>query len=132
MKGLLLKYGLPLLIISVVITQFYQVYFHNLSRWKGGGFGMYSTFHPTSRQIWAKVNNRMVHINTGNDSLKRLGRAILMLQINPDLVHCKTLAHKLAVVYKSDSIHLSVWEHELDINNNVLSGKLINEVHYAP
>jgi hypothetical protein len=131
MKESLLKYGLPLLIVSVVLIQFYQVYFQNLSPWKGGGFGMYSTYHPASRQIWAKVNTRVIHIQPGQDSLRRLGREIFALKINPDKENTTAFAHRLSAIYACDSIRLYVWEPNLDIHRNVLKARLLNQVHYV-
>lgn len=38
-----------------------------LSPWKGGGFGMYSTYHWKQTEIWYRVNgkvHRLVRIST--------------------------------------------------------------------
>jgi hypothetical protein len=64
MKGLLLKYTLPAIIIAVAGFQFYQSKYHQLSRWKGGGFGMYSEVHPDRRQIWVITHDSSFQVNS--------------------------------------------------------------------
>ncbi len=52
-----MKYFVPGLLITVVCLQFYLVNTHNLSQWKGGGFGMFSTVDmPTERILYAEIN----------------------------------------------------------------------------
>jgi len=40
---LLARYGAPALLIAVALVHAYQVHRHDLSPWRGGGFGMFST-----------------------------------------------------------------------------------------
>ena len=42
----------PLLLVLVAIFQLWQVETRGLSRWKGGGFGMYADFPFDTRQAW--------------------------------------------------------------------------------
>ena len=41
--------------ISVAVWQLYQSNFSNLTRWKGGGFGMYTDIHINHRCIWIEI-----------------------------------------------------------------------------
>lgn len=49
--ALLRAFGVPALMCVVALLQLYQVHVNGLTRWKGGGFGMYSEFHANSRQV---------------------------------------------------------------------------------
>jgi hypothetical protein len=41
--------------IAIIAFQLYFSNFSNLTRWKGGGFGMYTDIHINHRSIWLKV-----------------------------------------------------------------------------
>lgn len=48
-----------LLVLPLGVALF-QVWFSNtsnLSRWKGGGFGMYTGMHPNNRSVWVKIED---------------------------------------------------------------------------
>lgn len=46
------RYGVPILLTTVAIHQFYRVHAEGLSSWRGGGFGMYGGFHPRHHDLW--------------------------------------------------------------------------------
>ncbi|MGE9295484.1 MAG: hypothetical protein ACQKBV_04270 [Puniceicoccales bacterium] len=47
-----LRYWLVPALMSVVAgVHFYQVHQHGWTRWKGGGFGMYSEYHPSKKTV---------------------------------------------------------------------------------
>lgn len=48
----LARWLVPFLLIAVASTQLGRVFFFGQSRWRGGGFGMYSEFHPNLTQVW--------------------------------------------------------------------------------
>lgn len=48
----LLLWLVPVLLFAVASTQLGRVFFSGQSRWRGGGFGMYSEFHPNLTQVW--------------------------------------------------------------------------------
>lgn len=62
-------YSLPVLIISVALVQIYNVETSNLSRWKGGGFGMYTTINASfhiivvNDEISSDKDNNLSKIN---------------------------------------------------------------------
>lgn len=48
-----IQYGaIPVLMVVVICVQLYSVQTAQLSRWRGGGFGMYSEYHPNTRHFW--------------------------------------------------------------------------------
>jgi hypothetical protein len=50
--GMARRWLVPCLLIAIASTQLGRVFFSGQSRWRGGGFGMYSEFHPNLAQIW--------------------------------------------------------------------------------
>ena len=49
------RWLVPLLLLGVASVQLARVAFSGQSRWRGGGFGMYSEFHPNRNQIWLRA-----------------------------------------------------------------------------
>lgn len=49
------RYLAVTLLAIIAITQFVLVYTTSLTRWRGGGFGMYSDFHERHGDVWAEV-----------------------------------------------------------------------------
>ena len=127
MKVLLLKYTLPAIIIAVAAFQFYQHHYHQLSRWKGGGFGMYSEVHPDRRQIWVITRDSSFQINNKS----KLYAAAYRLKIKPNKKNTMAFALKTADQLNIESITIQIWEPFLDISTNRLSRIQIQEVKYA-
>jgi hypothetical protein len=127
MRGLLLKYSLPAIIIGVAAFQFYQVYYHQLSRWKGGGFGMYSEVHPLWRQVWIISDDSTFQVK----KQPKLYAAAYRLKMKPDYKNTHAFAVIAANQFHKDNITIQVWEPQLDITTNRLSRKRIQEVKYA-
>jgi len=51
-------YALPAVAVLVALLQLFLVSTSDLSRWKGGGFGMYADPHPNSaRQAWLEAES---------------------------------------------------------------------------
>jgi hypothetical protein len=49
------RWLVPLLLAGVASVQLARVSFGGQSRWRGGGFGMYSEFHPNQNQVWLRA-----------------------------------------------------------------------------
>jgi hypothetical protein len=131
MKGIAVKYALPLLIVTVAIHQFYMVYRHNLTRWRGGGFGMYSEMHPMHRQVWIGNQDSMWHASDPKITKRAVANKANSVRYMPNEKSLLQLAGFAAKQYKMHSLRVQVWEPVLNPENNSLSRKLILEVHYA-
>ena len=47
------RHHLPWALLSLLaLAQLFAVHSHGLSRWRGGGFGMYSEPHPNETEVW--------------------------------------------------------------------------------
>jgi hypothetical protein len=127
MKGLLVKYTLPAIIIAIAAFQLYEVHYHKLSRWKGGGFGMYSEVHPLWRQVWIISKDSSFPIEKSS----KLYADAYRLKMKPDEDRTLAFAGKAADLLNLDSITIQVWEPGLDIKSNRLSRIKVKEVKYA-
>ena len=57
-QPLVARYAAPTILLIVAIHQLTLVHTTQLSRWRGGGFGMYSEIHPKYRRIWAQTGQQ--------------------------------------------------------------------------
>ena len=131
MKGILIKYALPLLIIAVAFHQLYMVYLQQFTRWKGGGFGMYSEMHPLTREVWIGNKDSMWLASNSTVTLKPVADRARGLLFKPNEKMLYQFAAYAAKQYHCDSLLVQVWEPFLNPENNSLNRKLIREVRYA-
>jgi len=119
MKILFLKYGIACLLLAVTFLHLYFVRTKNLSVWKGGGFGMYSTAHHNHREIWIRAgklgawmpidslgifpNSLEIH---KNDLLRR-----------PFKKNLEKFGEKLCNFKNYNSIELEIWQPDLASNS---------------
>ena len=131
MRKALLTYGLPFCVVTVVCIQFYNVHFKNLSRWKGGGFGMYSEGHPQFRQVWGFTGNKTIHFNDHKNAPKRLRQWIVRVQMWPSAKNLEHFAEQVSDLYKTDSVTIKVFEPGLNSGSNTLKMELVKECIYV-
>lgn len=55
LAGLARAYLVPIVLVGVALVQLGFVESRGLTRWKGGGFGMYSDPHPILREVWLEI-----------------------------------------------------------------------------
>ena len=103
-----IKFGLiPTLMIIVVMIHFYHIR-QGLSPWKGGGFGMYSTYRPMDSHLY--VNG--VYINNSNSSVEQ--RAFLRnYMFYPNEKNRAILIQSFANLH--DTLHIEIWQPKFDV-----------------
>jgi hypothetical protein len=131
MKGILVKYALPLLIVAVASHQFYMVYQKQLTRWKGGGFGMYSEMHPLTREVWIGKRDSMWLASNPKITIKAVAYKANRIRFKPNEKQLEQFAAFAAKKYHYNSLLVQIWEPVLNPKDNSLSRKLIREVQYA-
>ena len=57
MKDKILTFIVPFICVGVALFHLYNVNRNNLSRWKGGGFGMYTEINEERRIVWIEIND---------------------------------------------------------------------------
>ncbi|MCU0389014.1 MAG: hypothetical protein MUE71_10445 [Chitinophagaceae bacterium] len=130
MPKAIVKYGLPGCIVLVFAAQFYQVHYHRLSRWKGGGFGMYSEVHPKHRQVWLDIDGKKTNILMDSATPKVLQQKAFYLPIQPSPEKLKAFASLAAEEYKADTVSVQIWQPRLNTANNHLTMQMIAEGRY--
>lgn len=60
----------PLIVLLVLVNQFYRVEMHGLSTWQGGGFGMFSSVDSINTRffkIYLQIDGAMVPVKVEDD-----------------------------------------------------------------
>jgi hypothetical protein len=127
MKDFFLKWGLPVFIFLMVGHQFYQVYVHNLTRWKGGGFGMYSQIHPQDRRVWVVTPDSSWMIQ---GTKTRLEKKAHTLRFFPNQQALRDFADLVSKTYALDTLSIEIWEPYLSPETNTPTRKKIAYVAY--
>lgn len=125
-KELLLKYGIPSLVVIVIAVQFFLVNTQRLNKWKGGGYGMYTGIHYYYNQIYIPGMSVDSMIADDNEMKRILGRLKLM----PNDDNLIKAAKFVIKTKEKDSIHIQIWEPTVDSKNAVYSRVLVNEIHF--
>jgi hypothetical protein len=131
MKGFVVKYALPLLMLLVALHQFFMVYRHHLSRWKGGGFGMYSEIHPMEREVWIGRKDSMWLATDPRITTREVANKANRIRYMPNEKKLLQFAGFAAKYYGLDSLRVELWQPALNPANHSLKRILIREVHYA-
>ncbi|SDI22292.1 hypothetical protein [Winogradskyella thalassocola] len=124
-SAFLLKYGIPSIAVVVIIIQVYFVNTHNLSKWKGGGYGMYTEIHYFYNQIY--IPGMSVDSLLKDDPNMKSTLGYLMLMPNKD--NLNEAAKLVLRTTKKDSIHIQIWKPTINSENGVHSRALIDEVY---
>jgi hypothetical protein len=116
MKLLLFKYGIALLLLAITCLQLYFVQTKNLTTWKGGGFGMYSSIHYGHSEIWIRADG--LDIWSPIDSLGKLPIGLDNLKKDvfrrPFKANLEKLAVEICSFKKYNSIALEIWQPDLE------------------
>lgn len=77
----------PTLLVTVFCIQFYLVHNHNLTQWKGGGFGMFSTIDaPSERSLKIQLNTDHGPVSVNKYSIRELSvRDITKIEAIPSI-----------------------------------------------
>ncbi len=128
-NGFLLKYSVPLVALLIIAVQLFMVSEHNLTRWKGGGFGMYSEMHFNFNEVI--VNNLDMQLDSIKKSDTDIANKVRTLKRIPNTANLKELAQLIASHSLDSTITVQVWRPLLDTKKARYSRELINEFHYV-
>lgn len=126
-KNFIQYWSVPCLLVVVACFQIYQVEFEEKSRWKGGGFGMYTTIHPFNDEIW--IDGEFVSTKNlpKQDSL-RLHILISKVKIHPTKHQIKNLVNWLDI--EKDSVKIQIFKPKFELENSVYTKTLRYETIY--
>lgn len=104
-------YGIGTLLLLLAGWQMYESGWRSLTRWKGGGFGMYAEVHYGARYLWAKcgAGTQPVRLDTLSTQASSYHRALLNAQRQPHIQHLAELGLQAGAVLGMAIDTLEVW-----------------------
>ncbi|ARN77021.1 hypothetical protein BST97_02845 [Nonlabens spongiae] len=111
---------IPLLITGIAGAQLYKAQ-NGFTRWKGGGFGMYSEMHYNLNQIW--LNDQLIEQEQLPEELSK------SFKRKPSDAHANLILKELASDFP-DAEKLQLWRPTFNLESMTYSRKLVYE--YKP
>ncbi|HUH27110.1 hypothetical protein [Gelidibacter sp.] len=124
-KEFVLKYGIPTIAVIVIALHVFLVNTKNLSKWKGGGYGMYTEIHYFSNQIYIPGMSLDSLLKDNREMKKTLGYLMLM----PNTDNLNKAAQLILKTSQKDSIHVQIWKPIVNSKNGHYSRVLIDEIY---
>lgn len=132
---MILRYAVPILAFCIASVQFYNVQDGLISRWKGGGFGMYTEAHPQRRPI---LINGIFYKNILKENKSKisdeLDLEIQSLRENASSEKLFSIAKQLDAINilpEKKLLIIQVWKPVFNIKKQSASRELINEIEYV-
>lgn len=122
------KYGVPIVAVMVIIVHLVYVKTYNLTKWKGGGFGMYSEVHYYYNEVFISNLNQPLDILIAKD--KTIKNAINDVKRMPTKARFEKMAKIISKYVASDTISIQVWKPLIDSKNASYSRELVNQFQY--
>lgn len=116
-------FSLPILVVLVASLQLYRTETTNLSRWKGGGFGMYTDINEAQNVV--VVNNEVFKINalSGGDFISHETKLNFLLNANN-----KTATDFYqSIKSPTDTTNIQIYQPVVDVKKNTMTYKLVYE-----
>lgn len=124
-KTLILRYGIPCLAVIVIAIQLFLVNTQRLSKWKGGGYGMYTEIHYHYNQIYIPGMSIDSLLKDNREMKKTLGYLLVM----PNKKNLNKAGELILKTTHKDSIHIQIWKPTVNSKNGVYSRALVDEVY---
>ena len=124
-KELILKFGIPSLAIIVITVHFGFASNKNLSKWKGGGYGMYTDIHYYYNKIHISGMSVDSLVKDNDEMKETLGTLMLM----PNKSNLKKSGELILSTTQKDSIHIQIWKPVINSKQGIYSRELIDEIH---
>ena len=119
------NYSVPIIVFIVAIFQFIQTR-NGLTRWKGGGFGMYTELNYPHREVWIVLPDTTMNVRFIPEVKKKYGELINRVKRYPNKKSVGKLSEQLSQVYP-DSFQIQVWTPYVDAQNQKWCKRLIYE-----
>ncbi len=118
-------------LVLVALHQLVLVHTHGLTRWKGGGFGMYSDFHVHQRQVWLATVTPP-EADHAVDASTRLARTRMRAAAR----RCGRFANRACLeelathgsAFDLGGARIQLWEFDMDVERSRFGRRLAMEV----
>lgn len=126
--GTILKYTIPIIALLIILIQFAIVKSTHLTKWKGGGFGMYTEVHCYYNEVYIK------NLGSALDSLRTidytLDKAVKQAKCLPNTSNLKDIAKLVSKYETKDTVTVQVWKPLINAQNASYSRELIIEYQW--
>lgn len=122
------RYLAVILLSGIATHKAYLSHADGLTRWRGGGFGMYSEIHWKERLVWIGSKNREFKLDINklhNDPLFKKLRD--QTKRNPNQENLSKLSKKIASFSNKKPFYVQVWRGKFDLRTSSYTRKLISE-----
>lgn len=119
-------YWVPALAFLVVAIQLILSINWNLTKWKGGGFGMYSEVHFYYHDVF--ISPLSIPLDSLQKKDKNISDAIMQAKRMPSDANLRRMGELVSKYAPGDSISIQIWKPRIDAKNAMYSRELINQV----
>ncbi len=119
-------YWVPALALLVVGIQFVLCSTWNLTKWKGGGFGMYSEVHYYYHEVY--ISPLKVSLDSLQKKDANITDAIKNAKRMPSDANLNRIGQLISKYAPGDTISIQIWKPHLDARKARYSRELINQV----
>lgn len=121
----------PTLLSLVATLQLILVHTASLSRWEGGGFGMYSELPPHSRHVEIDADDSPVHLRLPAEATSALERRIDRFKVIPSERNLESIAALLRE-HAVAPFRIEAWAERYDLDRQKLVRVRIGEIIQSP
>ena len=122
------NYWVPIVALLVIIAHFLLANTVNLSKWKGGGFGMYTEVHYYYNEVF--IPHLDPPLTVLADEHYEIEKIMKDIKRMPNDGNLEKMAKSISKFVSSDTITIQVWKPLIDSKNATYSRELVNELQY--
>lgn len=110
-----------------IVTHFILVNFANLSVWKGGGYGMYTSNHYSYNEVWIETPQGIFEI-PHETSLEE--KRLKFMKAMPNRQVAQRFLKQLPLEDSDFPLTLQVWEPKVDLETSQYTRSLYYEIKF--
>ena len=113
----------PVIMIVVATIHIITANTSELTRWRGGGYGMYAELNWLAHEVWfynvpANIDYLTIHAKLANK-----------VRRNPSKKNLQQLGNAIKSKQGIDNFYISVWKLEYDNSTNIITKRMANEIN---
>ena len=113
----------PVVMVVVATIHIIAANTTELTRWRGGGYGMYAELNWLGNEVW------FYNVPADIDYLKIHAKLANKVRRNPSNKNLLELGNAIKSKHKVDNFYISVWKLEYDNSTNIITKRKANEIH---
>lgn len=124
-KELILKFGVPSLAVIIIAIHFFMAHTQNLSKWKGGGYGMYTELH----YVYNHIHITGMSVDSLKKSSPSIKKALSKVLLMPNRRNLQKAGEHILKITKKDSIHIQLWKPSVSSKQQSYTRVLADELY---